>query len=1406
MKPDFENCWALTIGIGKYSDNNITNLLVGTEDIPQNDVDSFCNWLIKNKCPENNIKKIISEEATRKNIIDGLEWLQENLWNNNRTMPECAFVFYSGHGELEHNNFNFHNNLSKEKPKPEIPYLLPFDAIPEHFRATAINLDYFKELIINLRAKKVTCFIDSCFSGIKVRGKRNTNSTGKKLTDYKYEIPNTFTNRAIITSSFGHQPSYQGKKNGVFTIHLLEALNGCAESNDEGLVSAESVFDYIRQKFQTKKLVQSPSMEPMKCPHFIAINLDKWNKNIFANNFNILKDKDNEYYYNRGIKVLEHIDEHSNNNEKDKCIDCKTKDYIKELIIQIENDVIADSDNRILEYVRFIDSIDLDRLKVLETEPTIDINILIRISSVLKLDNNLRSEIDNEILSHIHNYFSNERIGVKPLIKSIKKIERRSIEELEPLIKAGEIPPLTLERIKKFKQTEAEPTNSKSEIDNEILKLFNTLLSGSIDKKQFLENAAKIATNNINHYFVSKTLDTEWNTPLIKAFNWNIFTFNEEAKSIVLHCWDFLLKDTRNPLDQIKGWMNQAIDNFNRKIRDFQKRLRRAVVLANENKLLLAKTLFKDLSEEGCPPCNKLFSQENYQLNCNNIYLKSILEVENPDDHFSNKIKCYRDAEEYIDEKLNETKIIFRKAIDHLNNHDYYSSKKFFQKLSDTNCPQKDELFDGIRELEITDDQTKEGVESFISSGNYIGIVEYLDSFVKLKLESMKQDCHKVFELVNKRDLGNASIKLDGLGKQEYPPLNEIFLKDPQPIFKNNAFNEKILPYLKEGHFSTASRKLNECAPIIQFAGSVQEIALDMYLLEKDFPLVSSDPYKELSKYNISFNTPIKEIRKKLVINEKKSWDSLRRVENRLLCDWMLYPVFRPENLNEAAKIAENELQIPDKEQIYEIIIDGEDKNILDIFLINFIARGRDTAIKSLENEILNSPNHGNRGDICHILAISYFAKAVSRSSVCNKDTQDDLRKGIAYFVINHLDDSFWRKIKEQRSKAYKYDISNANIKTVKSNLRNKISRWFTQKIDQCYRNKKDDEASIYEMLRLEYEAEFKGAELLKKVGGIKFDNNSDSFIGGNLAVKFFNLEDRFQGIVSREQKIVPNPNSKQIGLTNRELAQFPLLFTEFNSSIILLEENPEEALRQLGSLLKGPETAEYQTVMGMTLTARIQIGTRCIAKAIPEISDIDNAIKEWKTAYELSGKINKVSKIRSQIIKNIFNLSNQISERATKASNVGRHTDSFKLVTIGINLIERTINSIFCEIDDISVANNALRPLLADLYFDRGFELCYHFSKSQEAAKDMRKALQLNPGSRKLRLNFITVILGAGDALIIKGRNAESKIFYEEARNEIKIGQKNHPLEKKFEKYLKKAESGLHGASGILDYYLTSE
>jgi tetratricopeptide (TPR) repeat protein len=221
-----------------FNNENTFALIIGNEDYKHeikvdhavNDAIIFSKYVTKTLgVPESNVR--VLKNATLGKIYTQLKWISEIQ----RVYGEDASVifYYAGHG------------MPDEKTKDA--YLLPVDGMSE-MPLTAIKLDWFYKQITLYPSKKVTVFLDACFSG-GARDGMLAKGRGVKIKPRNNKLKNNIIVFSATSDSQTAYP-YKEKQHGLFTYYLLKKLN-----ETKGNITLGELYEYVNTQVEKKAIV-----------------------------------------------------------------------------------------------------------------------------------------------------------------------------------------------------------------------------------------------------------------------------------------------------------------------------------------------------------------------------------------------------------------------------------------------------------------------------------------------------------------------------------------------------------------------------------------------------------------------------------------------------------------------------------------------------------------------------------------------------------------------------------------------------------------------------------------------------------------------------------------------------------------------------------------------------------------------------------------------------------------------------------------------------------------------------------------------------------------------------------------------------------------------------------------------
>jgi len=249
VKEEFEikpKLYVLSVGISKYQN---PDLRLGLAAKDAQDFGSAWKTYAGPMYRGVEIKVLTDDQATKGNILDGLEWLQRQT-----TSKDVAVLFFAGHGL---------NDASG------IFYFLPADADLERLKRTGLAQTDIVSTVATI-AGKVLVFMDACHSG-NLMGKMKRRAA-VETTAVINELASAENGAVVFSSASGRQYALENTEwgNGAFTRGFVEGLTGKADYRGTGRITVNMLDLYISERVkELTKGEQTPTtVKPPNVPDF----------------------------------------------------------------------------------------------------------------------------------------------------------------------------------------------------------------------------------------------------------------------------------------------------------------------------------------------------------------------------------------------------------------------------------------------------------------------------------------------------------------------------------------------------------------------------------------------------------------------------------------------------------------------------------------------------------------------------------------------------------------------------------------------------------------------------------------------------------------------------------------------------------------------------------------------------------------------------------------------------------------------------------------------------------------------------------------------------------------------------------------------------------------------------------
>jgi len=233
VKEEFQikpKLYVLAVGVSQYEDADLRLGLAAKDAL-----DFSSAWTEQKGQLYSGVEaRVLADaQATKANILDGLEWIQLQV-----TQKDVAVLFFAGHGINDSNG---------------IFYFLPVDADLERLKRTGISQSDITSTVTMI-AGKVVVFMDACHSGnLMGKTKRRGLVVSSAVVN---ELASAENGAVVFSSSTGRQYSQENPEwgNGAFTKGLVEGLSGKADYKGTGRITVNMLDLYVSER--VKELTQ----------------------------------------------------------------------------------------------------------------------------------------------------------------------------------------------------------------------------------------------------------------------------------------------------------------------------------------------------------------------------------------------------------------------------------------------------------------------------------------------------------------------------------------------------------------------------------------------------------------------------------------------------------------------------------------------------------------------------------------------------------------------------------------------------------------------------------------------------------------------------------------------------------------------------------------------------------------------------------------------------------------------------------------------------------------------------------------------------------------------------------------------------------------------------------------------
>ena len=231
--------YALIIGNTEYNDPGLAQLTA-----PGNDAEDFARVLKEqNLCGFDDVKVLLDQLSS--SVIEAIDEFFDQ-----KKPDDLLVLYFSGHGVRD--------ELGSL-------YLAVSNTIRSRLRSTAVKSDYIREAMDQSRSKRQVVILDCCNSGAFPQGTKAEigGAMGMVLALQGY-------GRFVLTASDATQFAWEGNKavgetqNSLFTHFLVKGLEGEADSDSDGNITVDELYDYAFEQISKLTPKQTPTKSASK--------------------------------------------------------------------------------------------------------------------------------------------------------------------------------------------------------------------------------------------------------------------------------------------------------------------------------------------------------------------------------------------------------------------------------------------------------------------------------------------------------------------------------------------------------------------------------------------------------------------------------------------------------------------------------------------------------------------------------------------------------------------------------------------------------------------------------------------------------------------------------------------------------------------------------------------------------------------------------------------------------------------------------------------------------------------------------------------------------------------------------------------------------------------------------------
>jgi uncharacterized caspase-like protein len=253
---------ALIVGVARHEDHNIPKLKYAEEDAIS--IHEYMTSPEGGRIPTRNARLLTNERASRKEILEGLDYLVRRSRER-----DSVVIYFAGYGAARSAGSESEEGESETSPdKTESGkdngdsrlYLVPYDGQSSDIENTCISIEEIEERLAVLSARELVIILDAgSGGGLESRALSETDSTAPIFQN----ILEQSGRYALLSGQPGEGAmEIEDHRHGVFTFYLLEGLKGPADQNKDGDITLKELHDYLNSKVAEETEMEGSGQHP----------------------------------------------------------------------------------------------------------------------------------------------------------------------------------------------------------------------------------------------------------------------------------------------------------------------------------------------------------------------------------------------------------------------------------------------------------------------------------------------------------------------------------------------------------------------------------------------------------------------------------------------------------------------------------------------------------------------------------------------------------------------------------------------------------------------------------------------------------------------------------------------------------------------------------------------------------------------------------------------------------------------------------------------------------------------------------------------------------------------------------------------------------------------------------------